>query len=399
MTSKPAGAERRFDAETQADRLRLLYDQSVQGVYFSLISAALLAAILWSHTPRPILLGWLITLVFASVARVLLFLNYRRAAPQGREMLRWGRPYMLTLYFSGSTWGVGGVLLIPPDSMLYATIIYFFLMGMAGAGLSAYSAIRSFAIGAVVTVLLPMTAWMLSRGEITPVVMALGTLLFFASALRTSKVLAEMLQQNYLLTHELNESKEAAERLARIDALTGLNNRRAFAELAESSLKFCERQGRPAAAIVLDIDHFKQINDSRGHSVGDQALQHIAAILQASIRKSDICARTGGEEFAVLLPDTDLEAATTVAEKIREAIARQPFPTETGPLLMTASLGVSASETDLECLLGQADQAMYQAKEAGRNRVIQQLGQAPQEDLFGRPEAEDNKTGTGRPQA
>ena len=274
--SKPE-TDGRFSAEIQADRLRLLYEQSVQGVYFSLISASFLASILWTHTPSHILIGWLLTLGVASVARIVLFLSYRRAAPQGLEMLRWGRPYMVTLFFSAGVWGLGGVLMIPPDSMLHATIIAYFLVGMTGAGMSAYSAIRSFAIATVVIMLLPMTLWLFSRGETTPVFMALGALLLFASALRTSKVHADTLQHNYRLTHELNESKEAAERLARIDVLTGLNNRRAFTELAEAAIELCERQGQPVAAVVLDIDHFKQINDSRGHAVGDQALESRAA--------------------------------------------------------------------------------------------------------------------------
>lgn len=368
--------DRRFDREIQADRLRLLYEQSVQGVYFSLLSASLLAAILWPHTPRAILLGWLLTLAVASAIRVVLFLRYRRSAPQELEMLPWGQPYMLTLFFSASVWGVGGVLMVPPDSMLHAIIIYCFLMGMAGAGMSAYSAIRGFAVATVVIMLLPMALWLLSRGEPTPMLMALGSLLLFASALRTSKVLAEMLQRKFHLTHALSESKEAAERLARIDALTGLNNRRAFSELADATIQLCHRQQQPVAAIVLDIDRFKQINDNHGHAVGDQALRHIATIIQESVRKTDICARIGGEEFAVLLPDAELEAAEAVAEKIRMAIARQPLQTGGQALPITASLGVSSTRADsgLEALLRPADSAMYQAKQSGRNRVLSEPG-------------------------
>lgn len=382
MTPNTAEADSRFDVEIKADQLRLLYEQSFQGVYLSLASAGLLAVILWPHTPRSILLGWIAALVIASIARVLLFIAYRRTSPQGTEMIPWGRPYLVTLMLSASVWGIGGVWIMPPDSLFHATVVYYFLMGMAGAATSAYSAIRHFTLVTLIIILLPATLWMLAQGETAPVVMALAASLLFISAMRTSKALSNMLRQNYLLTHELNESKEAAERLARIDVLTGLNNRRAFTELADSTIQLCQRNEQPYAAIVLDIDHFKQINDSHGHAVGDQALQHIAQVLQNSVRKTDICARTGGEEFAVLLPDADRDAAIKVAEKVRLAIMETPLQTDDGPLFTTASLGVACISTDLESLLRLADEAMYQAKQDGRNQVVCQQDPAIQNDLF-----------------
>lgn len=368
-SDKPA-SDQHYATEIKADRLQLLYEQSMQGVYYSLIGAGLLAAILWTHTPPETLLVWLLCLSLASLLRVLLFFAYRRAAPQGVDILRWSRPYTLTLFLSAAIWGLGSVVLVPSDSLLHAAIIYYFLMGMSGAGMSAYSAVRSLVIGTVVVMLLPMTVWMLFQGQLTPVLMAVGAVLLFLSALRTSKVLADMLQQNYRLTHELHASKLAAEQLARTDALTGLNNRRAFTELSERAIHLCQRQLRPYAAIVLDLDRFKVINDTRGHAIGDRALQHVAQQLQESVRKTDIYARTGGEEFAVLLPDAAEEDAMLVAEKIRATIAEHPVPTEDGPLPITASLGVACDPVELGSLIRLADMAMYRAKQDGRDRVV-----------------------------
>lgn len=369
----PLEAHERFAKQIKADKLRLLYEQSFPAVFLSLASALLLSIILWPHTERPVLIGWLTALLIASIARLALFAAYRRASPKGIEVVAWERPYLTTLLMTSAVWGFGGVWIMP-DSLLYETVVCYFLMGMAGGAISVYSAIRPFAIAAIAMVLLPATVWMMSKGEATPFVMGAAPFLLFISALRASKVLSASLHQSYLLAHELNASKEAAERLARTDTLTGLNNRRAFSELAQASIRFCQRQGSPVSAIVLDLDHFKQINDRHGHSVGDQALQHIARILQESLRKSDICARNGGEEFAVLLPDTTLDEATQVAEKLRIAIASQPVQTTSGALSVTASMGVASSNADFETLLRLADAAMYQAKQAGRNRVFSHDG-------------------------
>jgi diguanylate cyclase (GGDEF)-like protein len=371
----PLSPEQNIELLIRADKLKLLYQQSFQAVFLSLASALILAAILWSHTGRGVLLGWLIALGISSLLRLALFTAYRRTGPEGLELARnWARPYLITLMTSSAVWGLGGVWIMPPDSLLNQTIVFYFLMGMTSGAISVYSAIRPFAIATMVVVLLPATLWMLSRGELTPVLMGVAAFLPLIAAVRATKVLSDSLTQNYLLAHELQQSKDKAECLARTDALTGLKNRRAFIELADKSVRFCQRHHLPASAIVLDIDRFKAINDSRGHSVGDQALQHIAHLLQTCIRSSDICARIGGEEFAVLLPDTELVAAVQVAEKIRQAIIRHPVRTEDGPLLITASLGVGCSDEALDHLLQLADTAMYQAKQAGRNRVFCCLG-------------------------
>lgn len=367
----PPSPEQNIALLIRADKLKLLYQQSFQAVFLSLASALILAAILWSHTARGVLLGWLTALGISALMRLALFTAYRRARPEGLALARnWARPYLITLMTSSAIWGLGGVWIMPSGSLLYQTVVFVFLLGMTSGAVSVYSAIRPFAIATIAVVLLPATLWMLSRGALTPVLMGAAAFLPFIAAVRATKVLSDSLTRNYLLAHELQQRKDKAEHLARTDVLTGLNNRRAFAELAAKSVQFCQRHQRPASAIVLDIDHFKAINDSRGHLVGDQALQHIAHLLQTCVRKSDICARIGGEEFAVLLPDTELAAAVQVAEKIRQGIVRQPVKTADGPLLITASLGVGCCDETLDQLLQLADTAMYQAKQAGRNRVF-----------------------------
>jgi eukaryotic-like serine/threonine-protein kinase len=160
-------------------------------------------------------------------------------------------------------------------------------------------------------------------------------------------------------------------RLATVDGLTGLLNRRHFFALAERQVSITERHDRPLAAIMLDIDHFKKVNDGYGHAVGDQVIQTVAARLRATARDSDLVGRYGGEEFALLMPETGKSGAV-LAERLREAVEQLPVQTAAGPLRVTISVGVAQLTVpggDLSELLGRADDALYRAKAAGRNRV------------------------------
>lgn len=161
--------------------------------------------------------------------------------------------------------------------------------------------------------------------------------------------------------------------MARTDSLTGLYNRRYFLELALHECVVAERYGMPLAALLLDVDHFKQINDTAGHQAGDEMLRRIAQIALESVRKPDILARYGGEEFILLLPGSPTEQAVVVAKRIREAIAAHSFETPAGRLRTTLSVGIAVfiGEGDtLDGLIRRADSALYRAKTNGRNRTV-----------------------------
>jgi diguanylate cyclase (GGDEF)-like protein len=160
--------------------------------------------------------------------------------------------------------------------------------------------------------------------------------------------------------------------LANTDPLTGLKNRRAFMETAEAQILQCRRYPHPLAALLIDIDHFKSINDRYGHHVGDQAIRRVTDTITNTLRDSDIVGRFGGEEFAVLMPHTDLPAALVAAERLRQAVAGMKIGLlEGGPLSMTISLGLAMHEpgVSLDTLLMRADMALYRAKSGSRNRV------------------------------
>lgn len=177
------------------------------------------------------------------------------------------------------------------------------------------------------------------------------------------------------LEARLHASRDQLEVLAMRDSLTGLFNRHAIQTHAEAEWSRGEREGKPVSLALLDIDHFKQVNDQQGHQIGDQALRLVAEVLSQRVRPYDWVGRWGGEEFLLVLPRADLAAARLVAERVRARVAATPLrlPDQT-MLPLQASLGVSSTSSGspptLATLLLQADQALYQAKGAGRDRVI-----------------------------
>jgi diguanylate cyclase (GGDEF)-like protein/PAS domain S-box-containing protein len=165
---------------------------------------------------------------------------------------------------------------------------------------------------------------------------------------------------------------EKMEKLAITDGLTGLYNHRYFSEMAEKELTRAIRYQKPLALIMIDLDHFKKVNDQFGHLMGDQILQLIARNCAKILRKIDIISRYGGEEFSVLLPETDLKDAMAAAERLREAIASSQVVTNEGVVKVTGSLGVATlgmCPPDIKQLIDCADKALYDAKNAGRNQV------------------------------
>lgn len=174
---------------------------------------------------------------------------------------------------------------------------------------------------------------------------------------------------------KLREANEALEKLATSDALTGLKNRRAFKERLADEMRRAARYQLPLSLLMLDVDKFKQFNDTFGHPAGDEVLKQFAKILQAGARGSDFAARYGGEEFVMLLPNTDAEAAKVLSERLRSAIEGASWPLRE----VTASGGVATSiprgvgdeslQEESEYLLSEADKALYQSKADGRNRI------------------------------
>jgi diguanylate cyclase (GGDEF)-like protein len=194
--------------------------------------------------------------------------------------------------------------------------------------------------------------------------------------------IAPVRDENGVISHFVGVKLDISERkrleaelweMATTDALTGLFNRRHFmARLAEELARLQRLEHHHVSVLMLDIDHFKLINDTYGHAVGDEMLKHIAGLMHHELRRIDTIGRLGGEEFSIFLSGTDLAAAVIFADRLRQKIADMPLRIDGQSICATVSIGIAAmeiSDTQADEVLIRADDALYRAKSAGRNRV------------------------------
>jgi len=181
---------------------------------------------------------------------------------------------------------------------------------------------------------------------------------------------------------DIVRAAEELERLATIDGMTGIYNRRHFLNLADREWSRIRRNDRAMSFLMIDIDNFKSINDTFGHQVGDAVIVHLAELARDCKRDADVLARVGGEEFALLLPETTVPEAVVVAERLRTEMSRTQAPDTPAGVAPTISVGIAAATGDMDdffVLMQAADEALYEAKRRGRNRVVclQALGERP----------------------
>ena len=179
-----------------------------------------------------------------------------------------------------------------------------------------------------------------------------------------------------VLIYDISEWKRSQKRLtdmATIDFMTGIYNRQHFINLAQQELLLYTNERRSCSVILIDVDHFKSVNDTYGHLVGDQVLKHIVNLCRDNIRRMDVLGRFGGEEFIIFLPDINMEIILSVAERVRLAIHQSALMNPQGDIHVSVSMGIAVSNPDkfgsLDHLLEQADQALYKSKNGGRNCI------------------------------
>lgn len=324
---------------------------------------------LWPQAPylqRYVILVFMVLMACAGLKFAREFLELDQLAPTLGRGLRWACRSVIAwmllavffdlheaaVYTAFLVSGVFSVALIPIGAFALrrgqAAAGYFLASGIAATvGLCA----TTFSVWG----LLPFTPWTYRGVEMSTMTEALLLQLALAHFIRAQ-------------IHK----RQDAERDARVDALTQLTNRRGFLEQAEVACHVAVRHQRPLAVVILDIDHFKHINDHHGHAVGDEVLVNVGQTLARLTRSGDCVARWGGEEFIMLLPETDLETATHFAERVRRELEEMVVSAKAGGRVqITASFGVAQLKPDqpLEKLIIAADGALYSAKQSGRNRV------------------------------
>jgi len=307
-----------------------------------------------------------------SLARLVLVLAYRRNAPAASRMIAWERAFVLTLVGVSLAWGVGAAVLLPVDSLAHEAIIYFFLIGIAGGAVASYSVHPTACLLCLLSLMAPVTIQFALQDVVELRAMAAAGLMYLVASIRATRSSGAFWRRTFQLSWELQQAHTLAHNLSRTDEVTGLNNRRAFTELCDRALEQARRYLRPLSLVMLDIDHFKEVNDTYGHAAGDRVLQALAGAIRGAARDADIAGRLGGEEFAVMLPETGGAEATMLAERLRTVVTGLRVLHDGVTITFTCSLGVATRNDDvaaLDTLLSRADQALYRAKRQGRDRI------------------------------
>jgi diguanylate cyclase (GGDEF)-like protein len=325
----------------------------VAGWLFLIGSAMTIVGIGLPHARQADIRGFWVMAAGTALAGSLILHNSHRISRRGYEacMLVASLTITLSLYLNGERHGAPSA----GNQVLYVWVAlysgHFFSRAATAVQLSAITVFYAVVLFLDHSGSVALTRWVITVGMVTAA--------------------AVIVQYLKLHNDELLERLAAA---ARTDSLTGLANRQGFDEAIERELARARRTGRPTTLIIADIDHFKDINDRVGHAAGDAALRVVGATARKIARTTDTAARIGGDEFAIILPDTDAEGAFLFAERMRKGVMN-PSPHQHDSLTM--SLGIAESDVDGRApdpLIRAADRALYQAKELGRNQTVAASG-------------------------
>ncbi len=354
------------------------FEQGVQAMRRTLSTTPfgwiLVGWICWGHVPHNLLLGWLgLFMSTWTLAQILL----RWVIRNGSNPVRHSTWVMGAAILDGAAWGLMFGLLTGRDPVLDAWLGAV-LVGVAAVNAPVYLTLpRCFRALLTAMWLDALLGWVLHLQQLSVMQTFIGLSVFMALLGFYMKSISQRVLDgirlqlaNEALTEQLRQALQLVEQDAVTDALTGQPNRRALDLLMDQQIALAERSMQPFSLLMLDIDHFKPINDRHGHGVGDDALRAFALRVREHLRAGDVCARFGGEEFVVVLPATDLPAALEIAERLRHAVADSALLVEPA-LTATVSIGAAEFSKGLtpQQLLNMADEAVYSAKKNGRNQV------------------------------
>lgn len=379
MNAAPLGRSKDSDdaKNIRLEQARIIYAALPLSLAAILINASVLGVVFWDTVPRQANLGWLAATYAVTLYRWMVLRGFRSASDASRERPHWRRALGLGVVLSGILWGAASLFLFPDESMLHQLLLAFVIAGMSAGAVTTLSAIYGLAVAFLVLSLVPLIWCFALAGNAIGDIMAVMTALFALMLIGSSKRLSRMILESLQTRHERRQAQETIRYQALYDELTDLPNRRQLLERLAQEMSRSKRHGHMGAVLFLDLDHFKKINDSLGHRIGDKVLQAVGARIRFRLRQEDIAARLGGDEFVVLIPEVgdapDIAAANTeyLAVELRE-LFREPFVVGSHKLHLSASVGIALfpmEQEDPEDLLQQADVAMYRAKELGRDNV------------------------------
>lgn len=370
--STDADSEHALAEHIRAERVRFVFIQSALPIVFSPIAAVVLAVSLWNAIDHRRLVWFIAGAVTIGILRIATTLRFRHAEVDEHGIRSWETFFVVSIMAVDLWWGAGCLMLLKPGDPLSEAVVFAFVMLMAGGHVASYSAHPFTVLSGLLCLTVPITVRFALQPDVLHRALAFVSVMYVVASLRSIRTLGYFFGRTFRLAHELKEEKRRAEHVARMDFLTGLENRRAFYEDGELLLATLERGNRRASVVMLDIDHFKSINDRFGHAGGDEAIRAFAALIRAALRDGDIAGRLGGEEFAILFLDLDGLEARAAAERLRERVVANTLEFEGKTITFTSSFGVAewARGVSLDAWIARADAALYDAKQTGRNKVV-----------------------------
>jgi diguanylate cyclase (GGDEF)-like protein len=359
-------------ASVRLSQLGLYVDNHIHDKYLAPALTVVTAALLTTWVAPWKALLWAAVELVVIVVYINVYTCFRRAAPRPEDEELWARRIALAHGAHMMSWSsiiVWGWTPDNPSSLMFTMLIHVGLISLTMVMSNPHKRLLfSDLVPPTVALLAPP---LLGDGLFNLGLTMLGLLFIALMLLVGLKIHASTTEALDLRERNAELIRELERQVTR-DPLTGLANRRHFMATAQAELQRAARYRHPLALLMVDIDHFKPINDTHGHLVGDEVLKAVADTCAHTVRSQDCLARLGGEEFAVLMPETGLEQACAAAERLREAVAGLCCEFPSGVLVPTVSIGVGmyAGNTDtLSSLMRRADHAMYAAKGQGRNRV------------------------------
>lgn len=243
----------------QIEKIKLLYQHSLIPVILSGVAGFFLVAALWQSANRQHLIVWLVITILLACIRTVLITKFQGEKPQDNEVLKWEKPYAISLLLVFLSWSLGLIWIMPRDNLSAVFILNTFSIGLAGAAISWYSPLRYLQMAAISLALIPMIIVLLTLGHEETFWVGIAACCTYVSCMITSVLLQKTFNGNLELAYDLEQAKKHAENMASLDALTGLNNRRAFFDKASLLFSYCKRSQEPISALMIDIDYFKKI--------------------------------------------------------------------------------------------------------------------------------------------
>ena len=359
------------------EQTRILYAALPLSLLATLINATVLSALLWEQTRLAANLGWLGGIYLLTAARWVNYRNFNKASSGLEPGNDWRLRTLLGTLLAGIFWGSASFLIFPEHSIAHQAIFALVIAGMSAGAVTTLSAVFGICASFLLTTLIPLIGvFALGEGTIN-FMMAVMSSLFLIMVLFSSRRLSHTILESLEMRYERQKAEQTIRHQALYDDLTKLPNRRLLLERLTRELSRSRRHDHTGAVLFLDLDHFKTINDSLGHGVGDELLRSVAARLRRRLRKEDTAARLGGDEFVLLIPElaNDIDIASGKVRRLANEVLkefREPFTVSGHELHVSASIGVAIfpiADEKPEDLLKKADVAMYSAKAGGRGAM------------------------------